>query len=186
MSPGAGEVYVVYGTPTISGVRRIALGEQDATVVGASAGDELGYVVAAGNLNGGPAELLVGAPEADAGGRDDSGAVYAIGGLDSMPPHATIDLAVDAPEHTINGADDGDEMGYSLASGDFTGDGSDDLLLGAYYADGPGDTPCPDVPSGPDGGAGSRCRAGEAYVITGSARSRRSSILRTRTTPFRR
>jgi hypothetical protein len=56
-------------------------------------------------------------------------------------------------DFTVHGASAGDLAGISLAAGQINGDGADDLLIGAFWAGGPGD---------------SRPMAGEAYVIFGS------------------
>ena len=54
----------------------------------------------------------------------------------------------------INGIDAGDYSGYSVSSaGDVNGDGIDDIIIGANYAD-------PDANSS----------AGESYVVFGSVR----------------
>ena len=79
---------------------------------------------------------------------------------DLVPP--TVDLATTTPSLTVYGAaggvaldgftPQGDAIGRRLATGDFNGDGKDDLLLGAPRADGPSD---------------SRPDAGEVYVVFG-------------------
>lgn len=65
-----------------------------------------------------------------------------------------VDLAHEAPETTILGADSGDFLNDLplLTSGDVNGDGLDDLLVGARFGDGPDN---------------SREEGGEAYVIFG-------------------
>ena len=113
--------------------------------------DESGYSVAsAGDINGdGLADLIIGAPEAGPDGREDAGSAYVIFGKTSG--WSNIDLANLAPGDgfRIDGAAAGDNTGYSVSSaGDFNGDGYDDLIIGAPYAND---------------------RAGSAYVIFGKA-----------------
>ncbi len=58
----------------------------------------------------------------------------------------------------IHGADTGDNSGISVSSaGDINGDGFDDLIIGAFNADGPGAAP------------GTRNFAGDSYVVFGKA-----------------
>ena len=66
-------------------------------------------------------------------------------------PH---DLAVTPADHTTIGADAIDRLGSDVAVGDFNGDGIDDVLVSADFADGIGNA---------------KSSAGEAYVIFGSA-----------------
>jgi hypothetical protein len=63
---------------------------------------------------------------------------------------AILDAAVEHPGAAFWGAEAGDELGFSVASGDFDGDGKADVAGGALLADGP-DNARPD--------------AGEAYLI---------------------
>lgn len=75
----------------------------------------------------------------------------------SPPPvvQRVIDLAVEEPLSVIWGIDEGDFRSDlpPLVSGDFNGDGVDDLLMGARFADGP---------------ENGREDSGEAYVVFGS------------------
>jgi hypothetical protein len=66
-------------------------------------------------------------------------------------------MAQDATSIHIDGADPGDLAGFSLKAADVSGDGVDDLIIGALWADGP-DNARPD--------------AGEAYVILGGSPKR--------------
>jgi hypothetical protein len=68
-------------------------------------------------------------------GRSDGGEVYAIAG------GASLDVALDLAEggfmRLLYGAEAGDELGFSLATGDINGDGRDDIIAGSLLADGP-------------------------------------------------
>lgn len=55
-----------------------------------------------------------------------------------LVPGTVVDLAVDAADLRIHGADAGDGFGLTLAVGDVTGDAAADLCAGAPFADGPG------------------------------------------------
>ena len=134
------------------------LGTAGITIFGADANDRSGYSVSsAGDVNGdGFDDLLIGAYRADASGnaQSDAGDSYVIFGGASLP--ATIDLAaLGTAGITIFGADAADHGGLSVSSaGDVNGDGFDDLLIGARFADAAGN---------------GKSEAGESYVIFGGA-----------------
>ena len=119
---------------------------QGTTIFGADETDRSGFSVSsAGDVNGdGFDDMLIGAAFADAQGNTKSGAgdIYVIFG--STSTLATIDLAtlgqIGMPAGiTIFGAEAGDSTGTHLESaGDVNGDGFDDLIVGAYLADGLG------------------------------------------------
>jgi hypothetical protein len=150
----AGEAYVVFGSPELSGTVDTALGEQDLTIVGAKAGDYLGYALAAGDVNGdGVDDIIVAALSADGPNNDrqDAGEAYVVFGSPELS--GSVDVGQDQQDFTILGADAQDMLANFAASGDVNGDGSDDILLGTHMADGPD---------------GQRADAGVAYVIFGS------------------
>jgi len=150
----AGEAYVVFGSPDLSGTVDTALDEQDLTIVGAEAGDYLGYALAAGDLNGdGVDDIIVAAPGADGpdNNRSGGGDAYVVFGSPELT--GTIDVGQDQQDFTILGAEAEDFLANFAASGDVNGDGIDDILLGTHMSDGPD---------------GQRADGGVAYVIFGS------------------
>lgn len=104
---------------------------------GAESGDQFGYVLASGDFNGdGYADLAVGVPTEDvAAANDNAGAVNVLYGS-----AAGITAAGDQMWHQNRPNVDGmaelnDDFGFSLASGDFNGDGFDELAVGVPYED---------------------------------------------------
>jgi hypothetical protein len=85
-------------------------------------------------------DLIVGAPGADPGGYN-AGASYVVFGQ-AGGFAATLDLSSldGANGFRLDGVASGDQIGYSVASaGDVNGDGFDDLIIGASFADPAGD-----------------------------------------------
>ncbi|WP_195910111.1 integrin alpha, partial [Bathymodiolus azoricus thioautotrophic gill symbiont] len=127
---------------------------------GEAAGDQSGRSVSnAGDVNGdGLDDLIVGAWYADPSGKLSAGKSYVVFGKANG---STINLSAiaDASNPTggfvINGEAAYDWSGWSVSSaGDVNGDGLDDLIVGASYAD----------PSGKPG-------AGKSYIVFGKANS---------------
>jgi hypothetical protein len=134
-----GAAYLVHGP--ILGSR--GLGTAAAKFVGEHTDDQAGNAVAAGDLNGdGTPDLVVGAYTQAEGGPS-AGAVYVIFG----PVTGEHSLAAADAKLVGEGADDW--AGTTVATGDFNGDGIDDLLIGAERES--------------TGGL----RAGAAYVVYG-------------------
>jgi len=103
--------------------------------------------VTSGDVNGdGIDDIIMASPFAPGpGGRLNSGAVYIVYGRRGLTGRRY--LATDPPDVTIYGADEGDEMGYqgagpnpAIYAGDINHDGSADLVVTAFAADGPGNT----------------------------------------------
>jgi hypothetical protein len=113
----------------------------DTTIRGEAPDDQLGRAVAAaGDLDtDGSPDVAVGAHQANPGGLADAGRVYVF--LSPLPSGVVSAAAADG---YVSGSSAGDYAGSALAGGgDVTGDGADDLLVGAYGED----------TAGSDGGA---------------------------------
>jgi hypothetical protein len=86
-----------------------------------------GFSVAAGDVNGdGFDDVIGGAPNADVSPLSDNGYALVYNG------------ATGAILYYLNGSADGDEFGYAVALADLDGNGRDDIIVGARYADGGG------------------------------------------------
>jgi hypothetical protein len=133
---GTGTASVFHGsatwTPSPPGTARVP----DRSFEGAAAGDYFGQSVAGvGDVNSdGYADLVVGAPGADPGGRLNAGtASVFLGSLTWTPSPAG---AARAPDRLLEGAAAGDFLGLSVSgAGDVNGDGYADLVVGAPLAD---------------------------------------------------
>jgi len=162
---GAGAAYVVFGKAgdfaASIDLAQVARGQGGFVIQGEDAFDSAGRPVAsAGDVNGdGFDDLIVGAYRAAAAGiaKPDAGAAYVVFGK-AAGFGAAIDLgyvAFGQGGFVIQGEDADDGAGFSVASaGDLNGDGFDDLIVGAFGADGAGNA---------------KYSAGGAYVVFGKA-----------------
>lgn len=156
---GAGESYVVFGRPA-GFPERLHLVDLDGSdgfrIVGIDAGDGSGTAVrGAGDVDGdGFDDLLIGAPGADPGGRQDAGETYVVLGRAGGFPERLYLADLDGVDgFRIVGIDAGDRSGTAVGgAGDVDRDGFDDLIIGAPDAS----------PRGLDA-------AGETYLIFGRA-----------------
>ena len=158
----SGETYLVYGgasAPGTGGVLDLSGldGSNGFILTGINRGDESGFSVSsAGDVNGdGYDDLIIGARYADPNGNFQAGETYIVyGGASAPGTEGVLDLSgLDGTNgFTLTGIDAGDRSGSSVSSaGDVNGDGYDDLIIGAHWADPNGD------------------RSGETYLVYGGA-----------------
>jgi hypothetical protein len=152
----AGEAYVVLGP--LEG--ELSLGDSvGLKVTGASEGDNLGFTVLGGDVNGdGVDDVILGAPGVTAGEdlRTDQGRVYVFFGGEDLD--GEVDLTHDGYDFVVTGAEGFSRVGHAIALGDVNDDGTNDLILGAPFAG--------RKPGTPPGSQ--RTHVGEVYAIFGS------------------
>lgn len=162
----AGEVYVIYGDPSLASMT-IDLYDRPGTygetrIRGSMFESAIGYTLAVGDMDGdGYGDIMIGAGLASPPGLIRAGAAYVVYGATSLPG-TIVDLSQEPSVYggtRIYGAHNRDFLGTSIAAGDVNGNGYDDLVIGANYAD-----------------PGGRDRAGAMYVIYGGPGLRESTI----------
>jgi len=125
----AGAAYLVLGPVQRAG----DLADSDAKLLGESSGVDAGYMTSsAGDVNAdGYADIMVGAPDADAGPGSNSGITYLLYG-----PISSGSSSLSIADASFVGESSSDSIGeYISSAGDVDGDGGDDILLGSLYED---------------------------------------------------
>lgn len=143
----SGSTYLVYGLGAPSSVSLATLGGAGYRIDGAASTHGSGTALGTGDINGDDQlDLLIGAPNADNNGRNDSGSVYVVFG-----PAGPRDLAdLGAGGVRVDGVGANDLFGRAVSALDLNGDSIDDLVAGAPSADNNG-----------------RDQSGSAYVVNG-------------------
>lgn len=136
LSARSGAVYVFFGRDNWASTTTTA--KADVAFFGADNLDELGDFVASGDINGDGIDDIIAAAEAAAGPdntRPVGAEVHVLFGGRQL--QGTFHISNGDQDLWIAGADEGDTLGFALASGDLDGDGIDDLIMGARLAGGP-------------------------------------------------
>ena len=131
--------YVVFGGST-DPIDLADLGDRGfaiTTTEGSETGDLRTYdytgLAGAGDVNGdGLDDVLIGVPWSDHNDRTNSGSVYLVYGKADATDVELSTLGTGGV--TIDGGDDKDEAGVAVASADVSGDGTNDILVGAPLA----------------------------------------------------
>ncbi|MDB3936380.1 hypothetical protein N9383_06650, partial [Granulosicoccus sp.] len=156
---GSGETYVVFGGRDVGSGGSLNLSGLDGSngfvINGIDIRDYAGYSVnSAGDINGdGVDDVIIGAQFADQNGFNSVGESYVVFGGREVGRGGSLNMSdLDGVNgFVINGIDEYDNSGASVSgAGDINGDGVDDVIIGAPYAD-----------------ANGVFYAGESYVVLG-------------------
>jgi hypothetical protein len=149
----AGVVLVLYGSAGGLALAGAQAWSQDSPGIAEQVedGDAFGTALAAGDFDGdGSDDLAIGAPGEGFPGADGAGAVHVLyGGVGGLTSAGSQIWSLADPL-LVGEADAADQFGFSLAAGDFDGDGHDDLAIGV-----------------PNDGGGGGARTGSVNVLLG-------------------
>ena len=145
----SGVAYVIFGTAALPRVLRPSdLDGTDGMTIDGTDHELLGSDLAIGDVNGdGLDDIALGATNWGS-----AGAAYVVFGSPGLPDRLSVADLDGTNGFALRGVGSGDDTGSGVAVADLDGDGLDDIMIGARYAD-PGD----------------RLQAGAAYVVFGSA-----------------
>ncbi|MFQ6092808.1 MAG: FG-GAP-like repeat-containing protein, partial [bacterium] len=129
---GRGQTYLLFGRQS-GWAMRFPLFRADASFLGQNEGDTSGYAASgAGDVNGdGYADILIGAPMSDRGGKD-AGQVYLIFG---KPNGWVMNMNLAFADVSFVGEGIGDGLGSAVFGADYNQDGYADILIGAKFGD---------------------------------------------------
>jgi hypothetical protein len=131
---GVGKTYVFYGSTSFPDTIDLSVTSASVTISGMVASEWSGYSLASGDFNGdGFDDIAIGALYSQTALFYHGGRVYVLYGGPTLP--SVIDLAVDSADVIISGNGYDVRLGASVAAGEINGDGRDDLLMAATYAD---------------------------------------------------
>jgi len=138
----AGQSFVVFGGAGMGGLLELsAINGFNGFVINGADRDSLSgvSVSAAGDVNGdGIGDLIIGANLASPNGKNHAGESYVVFGSEVVGSSGSVELAeLDGSDgFVINGADENDWSGIQVSgAGDVNGDGFDDVIIGAVFAD---------------------------------------------------
>ena len=154
-----GKTYIVFGGSSVGASGSVALtslnGASGTGLVGIDNNDNTRSVGSAGDVNGdGNLDIIIGSRNADSNGSSSGEAYVVFGGSISGNTLPVFNLAdVDGTiGFVVNGINDEDQSGVSVASVDFNNDGFSDLLIGANQAE-----------------ESTQTAEGETYIVFGGA-----------------
>ncbi|MFN7964376.1 MAG: thrombospondin type 3 repeat-containing protein [Acidobacteriota bacterium] len=151
-----GKVYVVFGAVSLPATKDLNSSAANILFQGENNNDRLGMTLQVLDCNGnGKKDLAMGAPysAADFDSVAGGGEIWIVH-QENMGTGLIIDSFTPNVQHYISGAGADDHASASMAAADVSGDGTDDLIIGA-----------PDA----DGSANNESQAGEVYVVKGGA-----------------
>ena len=141
-SSNEGQTYVVFGQASFAATLSVSdlNGTNGFLLNGEASIDYSGRDVdSAGDINNdGIEDLIIGARNADSPGGADAGNAYIVFGATNVGSSGSLNLSAlnGTNGFAVNGIDASDRTGQAVSgAGDFNGDGIDDIIVGASYAD---------------------------------------------------